>query len=75
MGEVIDLGVKQGIIDKAGAWYSYNGDRIGQGKVKVADFLLENPQIASDIENRIRTELLPSFDEKKAEVKKREVEK
>jgi len=68
MGEVIDLGVKQGIIDKAGAWYSYNGDRIGQGKVKVADFLLENPEIASDIENRIRAELLPNNDEKKAKV-------
>ena len=62
MGEVIDLGVKQGIVDKAGAWYSYNGDRIGQGKAKVADFLTENPEIADDIENRIRAELLPSGD-------------
>jgi len=74
MGEVIDLGVKQGIIDKAGAWYSYNGDRIGQGKVKVADFLSENPQIANDIETRIRTELLPSFDNKKTEIDKPKVE-
>jgi recombination protein RecA len=74
MGEIIDLGVKQGFIDKAGAWYSYNGDRIGQGKVKVADFLLENPEIASDIENRIRAELLPSNDDKKAEVDKPTVE-
>ncbi len=65
MGEVIDLGVKQGIIDKAGAWYSYNGDRIGQGKAKVADFLTDNPTIADDIEQRIRAELLPSFEEKK----------
>jgi len=60
MGEIIDLGVKQGIVDKAGAWYSYNGDRIGQGKAKVADFLAENPEISDDIENRIRAELLPS---------------
>lgn len=59
MGEVIDIGVKQGIVDKAGAWYSYNGDRIGQGKAKVVDFLKENPQIAEDIEGRIRAELLP----------------
>ncbi|MCW8875928.1 MAG: recombinase RecA [Kangiellaceae bacterium] len=59
MGEVIDIGVKQGIVDKAGAWYSYNGDRIGQGKAKVVDFLRENPQIAEDIEGRIREELLP----------------
>ena len=58
-GAFIDIGVKQGIVDKAGAWYSYNGDRIGQGKAKVVDFLRENPQIAEEIEGRIRTELLP----------------
>jgi len=69
MGEIIDLGVKQGIIDKAGAWYSYNGDRIGQGKAKVADFLTTNPEIAADIEKRIRAELLPSKDEKSDKVK------
>jgi len=63
MGEIIDLGVKQGIVDKAGAWYSYNGDRIGQGKAKVADFLTTNPEIADDIEKRIRAELLPSNEE------------
>jgi recombination protein RecA len=63
MGEVIDWGVKQGIVDKAGAWYSYNGDRIGQGKAKVADFLISNPEIAEDIERRIREELLPSKDD------------
>ena len=63
MGEVIDWGVKQGIVDKAGAWYSYNGDRIGQGKAKVADFLISNPKIAEDIERRIREELLPSGEE------------
>jgi len=62
MGEIIDLGVKQGIVDKAGAWYSYNGDRIGQGKAKVADFLAENPEISDDIEKRIRAELLPTVD-------------
>jgi recombination protein RecA len=62
MGEVIELGVKQNIIDKAGAWYSYNGDRIGQGKAKVADFLTENPEIAADIEKQIRVALLPSPD-------------
>ncbi len=59
MGEIIDLGVKQGLIDKAGAWYSYNGDRIGQGKAKVADFLAENPSISGDIEAKIREQLLP----------------
>ncbi len=59
MGEVIDLGVKQGLINKAGAWYSYNGDRIGQGKAKVSDFLAENPEISGEIEAKIREQLLP----------------
>jgi len=58
-GEIIDLGVKQGIIEKSGAWYAYNGDRIGQGKENVRQFLKENPEIAADIEQRIRAELLP----------------
>ena len=58
MGEVIDLGVKQGLIDKAGAWYSYNGDRIGQGKANAAKYLEENKGIADDIESKIRSELL-----------------
>jgi recombination protein RecA len=58
-GELIELGVKQGLVDKAGAWYSYNGDRIGQGKENVRNFLKENPDIARDIETRIRAELLP----------------
>ena len=59
-GEIIELGVQQGIIDKAGAWYSYNGDRIGQGKENVRNFLKENPDISNEIETRIRAELLPS---------------
>ncbi len=66
MGEIIDLGVKQNIVDKAGAWYSYNGDRIGQGKAKVADFLEEHPEIVEEIETRIRAELLPQIQEQAA---------
>ncbi|MFT5578567.1 MAG: recombination protein RecA [Paraglaciecola psychrophila] len=58
MGEVIDLGVKQGLIDKAGAWYAYNGDKIGQGKANAAKFLLDNMDIADTIEKKIREELL-----------------
>ena len=58
-GELIDLGVANDIVDKSGAWYSYNGDRIGQGKDKVRTFLKENPAIADDIEARIRATLLP----------------
>ena len=56
--ELIDLGVKQNLVDKAGAWYSYNGDRIGQGKANVMKYLKENPEIANDIEQKIRAELL-----------------
>ena len=58
-GELIDMGVDCKLIDKAGAWYSYNGDRIGQGKEKVRTFLKENPQIANDIEVKIREQLMP----------------
>ena len=61
-GELIDVGVKQGIVDKAGAWYSYNGDRIGQGKDNVRKHLKEHPEIAEEIEQRIREILLPSKD-------------
>ncbi len=54
MGEVIDLGVKLGLIDKAGAWYSYQGDKIGQGKANAAKYLEENPETAKTIETNIR---------------------
>ena len=58
MGEVIDLGVKLGQIDKSGAWYAYKGDKIGQGKANAAKFLEENPAICEVIEGEIRRELL-----------------
>ncbi len=58
MGEVVDYGVKLGMIDKAGAWYSYQGNKIGQGKNNVMKFLQENPIIAQELEQRVRTELL-----------------
>ncbi len=58
-GELIDMGVDCKIIDKAGAWYSYNGDRIGQGKDKVRAFMKENPAVADEIEGRIRETLMP----------------
>ncbi|HHO68380.1 MAG TPA: recombinase RecA [Gammaproteobacteria bacterium] len=57
-GELIDLGVKHGIVDKAGAWYSYNGDRIGQGKDNVRNFLKDNPDIAQSIDSQLRAKLL-----------------
>ncbi|MCP5300880.1 MAG: recombinase RecA [Chromatiaceae bacterium] len=59
-GEIIELGVAQGLIEKSGAWYSYNGDRIGQGKENVRNFLKENPDIARHVEAQIRATLMPS---------------
>jgi recombination protein RecA len=56
-GEIIDLGVVAGIVDKAGAWFSYNGDRIGQGKDNVREYLREHPAMAVEIENRVREKL------------------
>jgi len=53
-GEIIDLGVKAGVVDKAGAWYSYGGQRIGQGKDNVRDFLKEHRAMATEIENKVR---------------------
>ena len=55
-GELIDLGVKSGIIEKAGAWFSYNGEKIGQGRENAKKFLKDNPAIADEIENKIRAD-------------------
>jgi len=56
-GEIIDLGVTAKIVDKAGAWYAYSGEKIGQGKDNAREFLRENPELAHEIENRIRESL------------------
>jgi recombination protein RecA len=53
-GELVDLGVKNGLIDKSGAWYAYKGNKIGQGKANVGIYLTENPEIAAEIEAIIR---------------------
>ncbi|WP_028990552.1 recombinase RecA [Thermithiobacillus tepidarius DSM 3134] len=53
-GELVDLGVKFNIIEKSGAWYSYNGERIGQGRDNVRELLKSKPELAQDIENKIR---------------------
>jgi recombination protein RecA len=57
-GEIIDIGVKMGFVDKAGAWYSYNGERIGQGKMNVINFLKEHKDTAAAIEKQIRDKVL-----------------
>ena len=56
-GELIDLGVENDIVDKSGAWYSYNGDRMGQGKENVKNYLKENPQIKEEIDRKLREKL------------------
>jgi recombination protein RecA len=56
-GELIDMGVEHQIVDKSGAWYSYNGERIGQGRDNVREFLRANPDIASNIENVVRQKM------------------
>ncbi|SMR74560.1 recombinase RecA [Marinobacterium sediminicola] len=58
MGEVVDLGVQQGLVDKSGAWYAYKGDKIGQGKANAAKYLEDHPEVAQEIENEIRAQLL-----------------
>jgi len=62
LGEIIDMGVKEDLIDKAGAWYSYKGERIGQGKEKVRAYLKENSHIAEEVEAALRLKYL-SHDE------------
>ena len=64
-GEIIELGVKYGFVDKSGAWYSYQGDRIGQGKENVRNFLKEHPEMADEIDQKIRAELMPDKAPKK----------
>ncbi|MEE3279413.1 MAG: recombinase RecA [Pseudomonadota bacterium] len=58
-GEIIEIGVEQGIIEKSGAWYSYGGDRIGQGRKNAAEWLDEHPDACREIEQRIAEQLLP----------------
>jgi recombination protein RecA len=53
-GEIIELGVVHKIVDKAGAWYAYNGEKIGQGKDNSREYLREHPEIAREIENKVR---------------------
>ncbi len=74
MGEIIELGVNDGIIDKAGAWYSYNGEKIGQGKANAANFLSEHPEKAAEIEKLIRDKYMPKLEPAKNTGKSPELE-
>jgi len=61
-GELIDIGVLHNIVDKAGSWYSYNGERIGQGKENARQYLIDNPQIADELDRKLRALLLPKLE-------------
>jgi recombination protein RecA len=63
LAEVLELAVQQGIVEKSGAWYAYGADRIGQGRKNACDYLEANPEVALEIEQRVRAELLPSLEE------------
>lgn len=64
LAEIVEIGAKQGLIEKSGAWYSYKNDRIGQGRKKATEFLEANPAIAEEIESAIRAQLLPTPEQK-----------
>jgi recombination protein RecA len=69
-GELIELGVLHNLVEKSGAWYSYDGERIGQGKENVRQFLKDNPKIADSIGKKIRDVMMPAKpSEKPAKVK------
>ena len=59
-GELIDIGVAQGLVEKSGSWYSYGGERIGQGKENARSFLEQHPEIANNIDAKLREKLLPA---------------
>ena len=56
---LIDLGVQHGLVDKSGAWYSYKGDRIGQGRDNVREFIKKNPAMAQELDSALREIMLP----------------
>ncbi len=58
IGEIIEIGTAANIIDKSGAWYSYKGDRIGQGKENVRNFLKEHPEMVAEMEARVRAHVM-----------------
>ncbi len=66
LGEVIDMGVEFDLIDKSGSWYSYQGERIGQGREAVRTFLKDNPEITETIAQEIRKKLIPNHEEEES---------
>ena len=78
-GEIIDMGVEHKVLEKSGSWYAYNGEKIGQGKDNAREFLKENPSLAFEIENKVRTaagiRLLPGADAQESKPAKLKVVK
>ncbi len=71
-GEIIDLGVKEGFIEKSGSWYAYGGKKIGQGKDNVRQYLLDNPEIAEEVMDKIKEVLMPEPSKKASDKVKAE---
>ena len=61
LGEIIDLGVEHGVLDKSGSWYSYGSERLGQGKDKVRDMLADNPELVAEVETKIKAIVAPDL--------------
>ena len=74
LGELIDLGVEHGLVNKAGAWYSYGKDRIGQGKENAKAYLRENPETAAELDALLREKLLPNLNRTAADSSEEEAE-
>lgn len=67
IGEIVDIGVECDLIEKSGSWYSYDGNKIGQGRENVKQFLLDNPEVADIVEQKIREQLMPKAEPDSAE--------
>jgi recombination protein RecA len=67
-GEIVDMGAAAGVLEKSGSWYAYQGEKIGQGKDNAREFLRENPDLAHEIENKVRESMgVPLLPERAAE--------
>ena len=66
-GELLDLGVANNLVDKSGAWYSYNGERIGQGRDNVREFLKQHPDMSAEIDKALREKLMPKVEKVEAD--------
>ncbi|MGF1732116.1 recombinase RecA [Photobacterium kasasachensis] len=75
LGELVDLGVKNKMVEKAGAWYSYQGDKIGQGKANACKFLAEHPEIAEELDKKLRELLLTTPVEQEDAAEEKDAEK